>query len=147
MDSCDVHILCVDDDTDSCELIEHLLTYKENSYFLKTVSSPGKALNLIKKQSFDLYIFDYALPEMSGVELCRYIRSHDTKTPILFFSAKAYPDDRETAILAGANEYLVKPNDLDRFKESVKRLLAQRSKAEFGSRDYENPDFTIMPNL
>ncbi len=127
---CNIHILCVDGDTDSRELIEHILNYKEKEYILTTVSTPCEAIDLIKIHSFDLYIFDYQLPEMSGVELCRHIRLTDRKTPVLFFTAKAYPDDRETAMQAGASDYLVKPNDLERFKETIKQLLGKRLPAE-----------------
>jgi CheY-like chemotaxis protein len=116
-------ILCVDDDVDSCELIDHILVYKEKDFILTTASSPGQALTLIAAHPFDLYILDYRMPEMSGVELCRYIRLADSRTPILFFTAKAYPEDRKTAMEAGASGYLVKPNDLERFQETVRWLL------------------------
>jgi CheY-like chemotaxis protein len=125
-----IQILCVDDDTDSCELIDHLLTYKENGCVLTPVASPVEVLNLIKNRSFNLYIFDYLLPEMSGVELCRNIRLVDAETPIVFFTAKAYPDDRENAIRAGATAYLIKPNDLVKFKQTINGLLARRLSPE-----------------
>jgi CheY-like chemotaxis protein len=142
-----VHILCVDDDTDSCELMDHLLTYREKDYILTAVSSPAEALNLIRQQSFDLYIFDYQLPEMSGVELCRRIRRTDAQTPILFFTAKAYPDDRKTAMQAGANEYLVKPDGLVNFKETVRRLLGKTLPLETGISFEEKSTLTPSPSI
>jgi hypothetical protein len=45
-----------------------------------------------------------------GLDLCEMIRGFDTATPIIFFSALAYPYDCEAAIAAGAQEYLIKPN-------------------------------------
>ncbi len=55
--------------------------------------------------------------------LCRHIRQMDKTTPILFFSAMARPADQNVAIAAGASEYLVKPDDLDRLPGMVKSLL------------------------
>lgn len=118
-------ILCVDDDFDSCELIDHVLNYKQKDYLLTTISLPAEAIEIISKHSYDLYIFDYQLPGMSGVELCRFVRQTGDRTPILFFTAKAFPEDRENAINAGASEYLIKPDDLHRFKDTVKRLLSR----------------------
>lgn len=147
MSSSNIHILCVDDDTDSCELIDHILTYKEKDYVLTCVSSPAEALDLINGRPFNLYIFDYQLPEISGIELCKGIRLTDTKTPIIFFTAKAYPDDKENALQAGATEYLVKPTDLARFKETIKKLLAEKAARET-LRDYsEISSSSIFPNV
>lgn len=145
MSSSNIHILCVDDDTDSCELIDHILTRKEKDYVLTCVSSPAEALALIKGRSFDLYIFDYQLPEISGIELCKTIRLAEAKRPVIF-SAKAYPADKESALEAGATEYLVKPTDLAPFEETIKNLLAKKAIGEM-PRDYsEMPNSSLFPN-
>lgn len=120
-------ILFVDDDQDSCEMIGLLLHFADDSYAVTAVSTAQKALALMESQSVDLYILDYALPEMAGVELCRRIRQTDLQTPILFYSGMAREVDRDEAMAAGATEYLVKPNDLDRLEETVKRLLNENS--------------------
>lgn len=120
------HILCVDDDDDFCELISLMLSLEDDSYAVTAVSTAREALALTESQSFDLYILDYALPEMTGVELCRKIRQTDSQTPILFYSAMAREIDRKKALAAGATEYLVKPNDLERLTETVKRHLNKR---------------------
>ena len=117
------HILVVDDDKDTRELIEFLLRQEAKGYDLTIVGTAEEAVDLIADRSFDLYIFDYKLPEMSGIELSRYVRRSDNKTPIIFFSAMAYSRDKENAIKAGATEYLVKPNDLDKLAATVNRLI------------------------
>lgn len=119
-------ILCVDDDQDSCELISLMLHLADSSYQVTTVSTARKLLDLIESQSFDLFLFDYALPEMTGIELCRRIRQTDSQTPILFYSAMAREIDRNAALAAGATEYLIKPNDLEKLTETVKRVLNKR---------------------
>lgn len=117
------HILCVDDDKDSCELITYMLKSARSDFEVTAVNSSSEAVNLITEKAFDLYILDYRLPEMSGIELCRIIREIDTETPVIFFSAMAFEKDRKAALEAGANAYLVKPNDVERFTETVENLL------------------------
>ena len=116
-------ILCVEDDKDSCSLIEFMLRQEDDGCVVTSAQTAEEAIDLIEKQSFDLYILDYWLPEMTGVELCEKIRQTDKQTPILFFTAMARPADRAAGRAAGATEYLVKPNDLSNLTETVKRLI------------------------
>ena len=116
-------ILYVDDDKDSRELVGTMLHFADPSYEVAAIESSEEAISLMAKQSFDLFIIDYALPEITGVELCRYIRKNNPDKPIMFLTAMAYPADREEGLKAGADEYLVKPNDVERIIETVNRLL------------------------
>ena len=116
-------ILCADDDNDWCELLTLMLRQADDRYQVVSVSTVQKALVLIENLSFDLYILDYALPDGTGTELCRKIRQNDSDTPVMFYSAMAREIDRQMAMEAGANEYLVKPNDLERLTGTIKRLL------------------------
>lgn len=116
-------ILYVDDDPDSCLLMGLLLQQYNEDYGVIAVGTIKKAVDLINDLDFDLYILDYRMPEMSGVELCRLIRQTDTETPIMIYSAMSRDADRLEALNAGANAYLVKPNDLDILNETVERLL------------------------
>ncbi len=120
-------ILYVDDDKDSCELARIMLSYSGIDCTVISAESSEEALFLIEKESFDLYIFDYVMPEISGVELCRRVRQFDSNTPVLFFSGMARPIDIKEGIEAGANEYLIKPNDLEKLSVTVKRLLDKTS--------------------
>ena len=117
-------ILYVDDNADSREVISLMLNIADDKYDVTTVDRADKAINLINGQNYDLYILDYRLPEIDGIELCRRIRKTDTVTPIIFYSGAAYKAEREQAIAAGANAYLVKPNDLDNLTDTVKLLLS-----------------------
>jgi DNA-binding response OmpR family regulator len=109
-------------------MIRLMLNIADNSYETTTAETPFSAIKLLANQKFDLYILDFQFPEMTGVELCRRIRQNDPKTPILFYTAMARPIDRTEAMNAGATEYLVKPNDLDRLAENVKRLLNKQER-------------------
>lgn len=121
-------ILCVDDDFDSLELIRFMLSRENETYQVMTAASVDEAEKLINKEPFDLYILDYCLPSMSGIQFCRRIRENDRTTPVLFYSAMGRQVDREIAIKAGANDYLTKPNDFEELPKRVSQLLDSGAK-------------------
>jgi CheY-like chemotaxis protein len=119
-------ILYVDDDKDSRELIEFVIEGLSGNYEITTVGSSAEALALLNSQPFDLYILDYRLAEINGVELCRRIRQTDFSTPVMFCTAMSNQSAKENAMNAGANDYLVKPVDIDTFIETVENLLQNK---------------------
>ncbi len=117
-------ILCVEDNRDSREMIATLLRETNRDYVVTAVETAAEALALNGTTTFDLYILDIWLPGMDGVELCRRLRERGVMEPIMFFSAMGVQaKDRDYVLAAGANEFLVKSVDLDRFTETVDRLL------------------------
>ena len=101
-------VLCVDDDVDSCEMLSTLLRFSRIE--VRTVATAAEALSLIQAERFDLYLLDSWLPDLDGFELCCRMRTFDPYTPILFFSGAAYEADKERAIQAGADAYVIKPD-------------------------------------
>lgn len=128
MNSLSPSILYVDDNADSREVISLMLHIADDKYEITAVDRADKAINLINGRNYDLYILDYRLPEVDGIELCRRIRASDAITPIIFYSGAAFKAEREQAIAAGADAYLVKPNDLDNLTDTVKSLLSKGGK-------------------
>ena len=117
-------ILCVEDNRDSREMIATLLRETSEDYDVTAVETAAEALALNGKDRFDLYILDIWLPGMDGVDLCRRLRERGVTQPIMFFSAMGVQaKDRDYVLAAGADEFLVKSVDLDRFTETVERLL------------------------
>jgi DNA-binding response OmpR family regulator len=88
-----------------------------------TSESVPEALSQIKDGNFDLYLLDNWLPGGSGLELCKMIRSSDSSTPIIFYSGGAYQSDKEAALNAGAQAYLIKPSDTGKLVEAVRTHL------------------------
>jgi DNA-binding response OmpR family regulator len=113
------------DDANSSELVKVMLKYSDTAYEITVVQTPTEGLRLAAAQRFDLFVLDYFLPGMSGAEVCRTIRQTDADTPIMFFSGGAYEHERREAMQAGANDYLVKPDDLQKLTGTVKRLTGQ----------------------
>ena len=116
-------ILCTEDDVDTRELIDFILT----QYGFEVVCSASnvQAIALAKTQNFDLYLVDNWMPGLSGTELTKKLRQFDLKTPVLFYSGAAYETDREAARVSGAQGYLVKPANGDKLIAEVTRLIAE----------------------
>ncbi len=95
------------------------------------------ALDLASVGSFDLYLITSRFPSSSGLELCQSLRAFAPKTPIVFYSGDAYPMDKAAGLLAGADDYLIKP-DSETIAPAIFRLL-NRSRPEMAK-----PSVSIM---
>src|SRR5262245_18007292 len=126
-------ILLVEDYEDARDLAALTLT----EYTLITARDFSEGLRLARRGYFDLYILDNWLPDRSGVELCRAIRDFDPHTPILFYSAAAYERDIESALRAGAQDYIVKPVISDELRRAVSRLISAACEKVFDARREE----------
>jgi DNA-binding response OmpR family regulator len=114
-------VLCVEDEEDTCLMISALLGLINcEAVSAQTIDA---ARQQIRKEQFDLYLLDNWLPGGTGIELCREIREQDTTTPVIFYSGAAYDSDRQEAMEAGAQAYLIKPTDIARLIEVVKLFL------------------------
>jgi DNA-binding response OmpR family regulator len=112
-------LLCVDSHEDTSELLITLLS----NYEVTPASTIADGLRLARSDRFDLILLDQRLPDGQGSELCCHIREFKPRTPILFFSGAAYEADRQGGMAAGAQEFLVKPGDLDILEPTIARLI------------------------
>jgi len=115
----DRHVLCIEDDRDTCEFLAILLG-EFRFEFAHTVKS---ALTAIEQADHDLYILDNWLPDGSGIDLCRTIRARRGTAPIVFTSGSSKETEIAEALAAGADQYLLKPCEPDKLKEIVKELI------------------------
>ncbi|MDT5060500.1 MAG: hypothetical protein QOH63_959 [Acidobacteriota bacterium] len=122
-------ILIIDDDSTNCELIKLMLQISNPDYEITSVSTPEEGLRLAAARRFDLYVLDYRLREISGIEVCHALRHTHADTRIMFFTGEAHERERQEAMQAGADAYLVKPNNLKNLTETVKRLLGMHQPA------------------
>lgn len=119
-------ILCIDDDAKTSSWIKIMLKASKVGAEVVTVGTGREAFIRLNQEDFDLCILEYALPDMTGVQLTSLLRQMGSSVPLLFFTAMNRPIDRERAMAAGADEYLCKPDDLDLFVDAVKNLLRRR---------------------
>jgi PleD family two-component response regulator len=99
------------------EIMSVMLMLASSNYEVISANTADEALALMEIKPFDIYILDSLLPDMSGVELCAQVRRDDEQTPILFYSGMLDSNYIKNAKAAGANEYLIKPNDLERLRK------------------------------
>ena len=114
-------ILYTEDDYDCREMV--LFTLRQSGYEVTCVASGSEALSLAKSEQFDLFLVDNWLPGLDGPELTSHIREFNQTTPILFYSGAAYENDKQAALAAGAQGYLIKPIGIERLIEEVERLI------------------------
>lgn len=120
-------VVCVDDDVDTCEMMRTLLG--NAGYDVSVAHTVTEGLSLVKYGCCDLILLDACYPDGTGVEMCRMIRTFDSKTPILFLSGAAYRHNIEEAMRAGAQGYLVKPCRIERLEQAIERLLVAKPHA------------------
>ncbi|HKP39126.1 MAG TPA: response regulator [Pyrinomonadaceae bacterium] len=116
-------ILYTEDDFDCREMVLFML--RESGYEVTCVETGTEALSLAKTERFDLFLVDNWLPGLTGPELTRHIREFNRTTPILFYSGVAYEHDKQGALKAGAQGYLIKPCGIEELATEVDRLIAE----------------------
>lgn len=116
-------ILCVDSDTDFCNVLDLILKAANDKHEMTSSHSTEDALYLIKQRSFDLFIIALPVTAQTDFDLCRVIRSMNATVPIIIFSPTLLRNGRDKALAAGADEYLTMPADISRFPGTVEKLL------------------------
>jgi DNA-binding response OmpR family regulator len=116
-------ILCTEDDEDTRDLL--VLTLSMAGYEVICTDTAAKTLDLLRNEKFDLFLMDNWMPDLSGESLCKQIREFDSKTPILFYSGAAFDSDKQRAMKAGAQGYLVKPISEGELVAEVARIIAE----------------------
>lgn len=101
-----------------------------------------QVLRIFKEQHFDIVLLDVMLPEVSGLELCEQIRLVDIDVPIIFLTAKDTSADRIAGLKRGADDYIVKPFNLEELLLRI-QILLRRSK---GNTSTSLESFEFGPN-
>lgn len=107
MDMKKAHVLYLEDDADSIELVKFLLGAADIA--VTSVESGDEALRLAETGNFDLFLLDGLLPSGYSFDLCPKLRAAAPGTPIVFYTALGFPADVRQGADAGADAYLVKP--------------------------------------
>jgi DNA-binding response OmpR family regulator len=123
-------ILIVEDEPDTAEMIAEML--RLNGYQIIKSYAGAPAVNLIAMQKPAVVVLDLMMPDISGLEVLRFMRNDPefASTPVIVVSAKSLPDDIKTGLEAGASIYLTKPVaylDLKSAVEDAIRRVEQQS--------------------
>jgi two-component system, OmpR family, manganese sensing response regulator len=123
-----MQILLVDDEVELTDPLSHVLT--REGYQVDVSHNGEEGSKLAIAGHYDLLILDWMLPQISGLEICRQLRSRGDATPVLFLTAKDTLDDRVEGLDAGADDYLIKPFELRELLARVRALLRRPPMAE-----------------
>jgi len=117
--------LVVDDSSSTRSLLRELL--RERDYEITAVATAEEAVKAHLRQPFQLMLVDWTLPGMSGLDLCKMVRSHPggDEVVILVITGRNRPDDLNTVLDAGASDYLSKPIDPEIL--GTRLLIAERA--------------------
>ena len=114
-------VLVVEDDQPLSRLFGTILG--RNGYNVHTVCTASAALHCLEQEYVDLIITDVMLPGMDGFELIRQLRESGSTLPILLVTARETLADKERGFTAGADDYMVKPVEVEELLLRVRALL------------------------
>ena len=114
-------ILIAEDDRELRQLFSHVLT--KHGYAVKGVTNGKEALDALDSDYFDIIISDIMMPVLDGYELVRSLRESGNTTPVLMITAKDSFDDMRRGFLAGTDDYMIKPINVNEMVLRVQALL------------------------
>jgi two-component system, OmpR family, response regulator MprA len=116
----DERILIIEDDEEILRVLKRVLTYE--GYIVDTALTGQAGLTLAREQRPDLVVLDWMLPKMDGLEVCRRLQKIGNQ-PILMLTAKDTTQDRVDGLDAGADDYVVKPFEIEELLARIRALL------------------------
>jgi two-component system, OmpR family, response regulator MprA len=122
-----MRLLVVDDDRALRDALRRALTLA--GYEVRLTESGAGALSEVATGVPDAVVLDIGLPDIDGLEVCRRLRRDGNRVPVLMVTARDAVSDRVDGLDAGADDYLVKPFDIDELKARLRALL-RRSGAD-----------------
>jgi len=120
------NILLVEDEENLHEALK--LNLELEGYEITSAYDGNEALKAIKDEYFDLIIMDVMLPYVDGITVTETIRIQNNEVPILILSAKNTSGDRVLGLKKGADDYLVKPFNLEELLLRVDKLILKNKK-------------------
>jgi two-component system response regulator MprA len=114
-------ILVVDDEPAVRESLVSSLTFE--GYETVEASDGVEALEQVEKEKPDLVVLDVLMPRLDGLTACRRLRTFGSNVPVLMLTARDMVGDRVSGLDAGADDYLVKPFELDELLARIRALL------------------------
>jgi diguanylate cyclase (GGDEF)-like protein len=116
-----VKILLVEDDPLLARKLERVLS--QNGYVVDTAADGQEGYDLVEAFEYDLIVSDVRLPKLDGINLCKQLRQQGKQMPIMLLTGDEASDRKVSGLDAGADDYLVKPVEVEEFLARVRALL------------------------
>ncbi len=136
-----MRLLLVEDDTMIGESVLQVL--RAEHYAVDWVRDGGVADDALRSEHYDLVLLDLGLPRRDGLEVLRRLRARHDAVPVLVATARDAVGDRIAGLDAGADDYVVKPYDIDELLARIRALL--RRSAGRGEPVFEHKGVTLNP--
>lgn len=118
-------ILVVEDDERISDAVVEYLS--DSHYAVEAVYDGQSAWELLEVFTYDMILLDVMMPNMDGMTLCRKLRNKGVNIPILMLTAKDTLNDKIEGLDAGADDYLIKPFELEELSARIRALLRRGS--------------------
>ncbi|MBW1810169.1 MAG: response regulator [Deltaproteobacteria bacterium] len=120
-------ILCIEDDTETRILLKKAL--ESAGMQVDSVWSGDKGVEAAMQGSFDCVLLDLMMPGMDGFQVIRALRTQGLTRhlPVIIVTARDDVESRQRAMAAGANEYVIKPFDLEELVQTITSLVSKSS--------------------
>lgn len=123
-----IKVLMAEDDPSVRKAVQRILELEK--YTVTAVNDGQQALNALDQQKFDLVVLDVMMPFADGLTVCKEARHRGVSTPILLLTARHEVGDRVAGLDAGADDYLVKPFEVDELLARCRALLRRSKNSE-----------------
>lgn len=116
-------VMIIEDEPEAAELFGEMM--RLNGFRVLKLFSSGPAIPMIIQEKPDVIILDIMMPDISGLEVLRYMRRESVlaSIPVIVVSAKSMPGDIKIGLEAGASMYLTKPVGFLELKQAVEQVL------------------------
>jgi DNA-binding response OmpR family regulator len=140
------HILVVEDDRALRELFCTVLS--KNGFVYHEAKDGTDAWDVLEKQYIDLIVTDIMMPNMNGFEFVKSLRQNGMNTPVLMITAKDTFEDMQSGFLAGTDDYMVKPVNVNEMILRINALLKRaqivnEKKIRFENAELRYDDLTV----
>lgn len=141
-------ILIVDDDDEIRDLLDFDIA--QSGYITDTAKNGLEGLNKVLNNSYDLVLLDVMMPKMNGFDVCKNIRQAKIKIPVIMLTAKGTIEDKTDGFDCGADDYIVKPFDIQEVLLRI-RVLLRRNEPPVEDNSLQNEvlsagDIEIFPD-
>ncbi|MDQ0250449.1 DNA-binding response OmpR family regulator [Sphingomonas kyeonggiensis] len=136
-----MRLLLVEDDEPLRRLLGEQL--KQLGYEVQSVGDGRAAIAAVGGDPFDIVILDRMLPFVDGVDVLRWLREQEVMTPVILLTALGRLPERVEGLEAGADDYVVKPFEIDELHARIRALLRRRQASSADSATVSAGDVTV----
>jgi two-component system KDP operon response regulator KdpE len=135
------HVLIVDDEQRIRKLVRANL--EQRGFKVNEAVDGTSAISSIRQLNPDLILLDIKMPDMSGLDVCRWVRQFDPNTPIIVLSAQSQEEQKVEALNIGADDYITKPFGHNELVARVKAVMRRVGDSSADERKVEIDGFMI----